>query len=161
MTTARFSISITLLSLAAWTRAPVNSAPPVAAPEPASRASAPAPVAPSDALPTRLSDAEFRKLQADISEPGGYFQIRDNFTSNEMEVGALFAKTYARVADQLFNPHGFTFTADEQETLKYVYNAFYTFGPSIATRGFTNGRGGASRAAFVVRGEPSDPQIAA
>src|ERR1044071_8312781 len=27
------------------------------------------------ALPTRLSDAEFWKLENDISEPGGYFQI--------------------------------------------------------------------------------------
>lgn len=41
-------------------------------------------------LPQRLSDAEFWKLQSDISEPGGYFRIEDNYTSNEMEVGALF-----------------------------------------------------------------------
>jgi hypothetical protein len=40
-------------------------------------------------LPARLSDAEFWKLQADISEPGGYFQIQDNYTSNEIEVGQL------------------------------------------------------------------------
>ena len=48
------------------------------------------PGAPSDALPTRLSDAEFWKLETDISEPGGYFRIEDNYTSNEREVGALF-----------------------------------------------------------------------
>jgi hypothetical protein len=29
-------------------------------------------------------------LQSDISEPGGYFRIEDNYTSNEMEVGELF-----------------------------------------------------------------------
>ena len=41
------------------------------------------------ALPTRLSDAEFWKLVSDISEPGGYFRITDNFTSNEREVGRV------------------------------------------------------------------------
>jgi hypothetical protein len=41
------------------------------------------------ALPARLSDAEFWTLVADISEPGGYFRITDNFTSNEREVGRL------------------------------------------------------------------------
>ena len=48
------------------------------------------PPAPANALPTRLNDKEFWALETDISEPGGYFQIRDNFTSNEMEVGQLF-----------------------------------------------------------------------
>jgi len=42
-------------------------------------------------LPARLSDADFWKLTADISEPGGYFQIVDNFTSNEGEVGRIMA----------------------------------------------------------------------
>ncbi len=42
------------------------------------------------ALPTSLSDSAFWKLVTDISEPGGYFRITDNFTSNEMEVGELF-----------------------------------------------------------------------
>ena len=41
-------------------------------------------------LPSRLSDAEFWKLVSDISEPGGYFRITDNYTSNEREVGQLF-----------------------------------------------------------------------
>jgi hypothetical protein len=238
MKAVRLLASIALLPFAACTRAPVNSAP--VPPTPTAAPLAASPVARSDALPTRLSDAEFWKLQTDISEPGGYFQIRDNFTSNEMEVGALFtmlregniagdvymgvgpeqnftyiaairprmafivdirrqavvqhlmfkaffelakdradfislmfakprppgldtatsiqglwdgyrnvasdsalaAKNYARVADLLFKTHGFTFTPDEQETLKYVFHAFYTYGPSIATRGFANGRGG-------------------
>ena len=42
------------------------------------------------ALPERLGDAEYWKLLSDISEPGGYFRIEDNYTSNEMEVGQLF-----------------------------------------------------------------------
>ena len=42
------------------------------------------------ALPPRLSDAEFWALEQDISEPGGYFQITDNYTSNEAEVGEVF-----------------------------------------------------------------------
>ena len=46
-------------------------------------------VAPARSLPSRLSDSSFWKLVTDISEPGGYFRITDNFTSNEMEVGEL------------------------------------------------------------------------
>jgi len=42
------------------------------------------------ALPDRLSDADFWALESDISEPGGYFRITDNFTSNEREVGQIF-----------------------------------------------------------------------
>jgi hypothetical protein len=34
-------------------------------------------------LPARLSDTEFWKLVSDVSEPGGYFRITDNYTSNE------------------------------------------------------------------------------
>jgi hypothetical protein len=41
-------------------------------------------------LPERLSDAEFWSLVSDISEPGGFFQISDNYTSNEMEIGRIF-----------------------------------------------------------------------
>ena len=52
-------------------------------------ASTPAPAALST-LPAKLSDADYWKLVTDMSEPGGYFRIVDNFTSNEMEVGQLF-----------------------------------------------------------------------
>jgi hypothetical protein len=54
----------------------------------ASRAAAQA--AKSAGLPARLSDAEFWKLATEISEPGGYFRITDNYTSNEREVGTMF-----------------------------------------------------------------------
>jgi len=47
-------------------------------------------------LPAKLSDADFWKLTNDISEPGGYFQIVDNFTSNEGEIGRLFTAIGAR-----------------------------------------------------------------
>jgi hypothetical protein len=47
-------------------------------------------IAPVNALPERLGDAEYWALETSISEPGGYFQIEDNFTSNEMEVGRLY-----------------------------------------------------------------------
>jgi hypothetical protein len=40
-------------------------------------------------LPSRLSDGEFWKLVSDISEPGGFFRITDNYTSNEREVGQV------------------------------------------------------------------------
>jgi hypothetical protein len=42
-------------------------------------------------LPDRLSDVEFWTLVSDISEPGGFFQITDNYTSNERELGQLFS----------------------------------------------------------------------
>ena len=44
---------------------------------------------PAAALPTRLSDAVYWQLVTDISEPGGYFRIADNYTSNEGEVGQV------------------------------------------------------------------------
>ena len=44
----------------------------------------------ASSLPAKLSDADFWKLVTDISEPGGYFRIADNFTSNENEIGRMF-----------------------------------------------------------------------
>lgn len=41
-------------------------------------------------LPDRLADADFWALVSTISEPGGYFRIQDNFTSNEGEIGQLY-----------------------------------------------------------------------
>ena len=41
-------------------------------------------------LPAKLTSEEFWKLTSDISEPGGYFRITDNYTSNENEIGQLF-----------------------------------------------------------------------
>ncbi len=41
-------------------------------------------------LPAKLSPQEFWKLIVDISEPGGYFRITDNYTSNENEIGRIF-----------------------------------------------------------------------
>jgi len=205
---------------------------PVATTQPA------APGVPS--LPDRLSDKDYWKLEQDISEPGGYFRIEDNYTSNEMEIGQLFAllresriagdvymgvgpeqnftyiaairpkmafivdirrqaimqhlmfkamfemandradfisvlfakprpagldtstsiqkiwdtyrtvasdsalrtKNYVKVVDRLTKTHGFTFTPDESEKLKAVFDAFYYYGPSIATRGLAGGRAG-------------------
>ena len=46
-------------------------------------------------LPERLSDADFWSLASSISEPGGYFRIVDNFTSNENEIGRLFPRIAA------------------------------------------------------------------
>jgi hypothetical protein len=45
---------------------------------------------PDAALPDRLSDVEFWRLVTDFSEPGGFFRITDNFTSNEPEIGRIF-----------------------------------------------------------------------
>ena len=41
-------------------------------------------------LPERLDDRAFWQLASNVSEPGGYFRIEDNFTSNETEVGQIF-----------------------------------------------------------------------
>lgn len=46
---------------------------------------------PASSLPARLSAAEFWRLVTDISEPGGFFRIADNYTSNENEVGQMFS----------------------------------------------------------------------
>ena len=50
-------------------------------------------------LPARLSDAAFWKLATDTSEPGGYFRITDNYTSNEGEV----AQVWTRLRDRGIN----------------------------------------------------------
>lgn len=194
----------------------------------------------AERLPARLSDADYWKLEQDISEPGGYFRIEDNYTSNEGEIGELFTmlraahvhggvylgvgpeqnftymaairpqiafivdirrqavmqhlmfkaifemakdradfisllfakprppgldsassidaiwkayasvatdsnaahRTYRQVVDRLTKTHGFTFTDDESEKLKAVFDAFYYYGPAITTRGSMSGRGG-------------------
>ena len=177
---------------------------------------------PPQRLPERLSDAEFWTLVSDISEPGGYFRITDNFTSNEMEVAqvstllrirrqavmqhlmfkALFElakdradfisltfskpkpasadtikniqdiwnnysavatdsvmarRNYQRVLDQLIKTHQFKLTTEEIESIKWVWDAFTTYGPTINTQaaqgGGRGGRGfggrGANRGTFI------------
>jgi len=47
-------------------------------------------IAATASLPAKLTSEEFWKLSNDISEPGGYFRITDNYTSNENEIGQLF-----------------------------------------------------------------------
>src|SRR6185503_16249297 len=44
------------------------------------------------AMPAKLTPQEFWKLIGDISEPGGYFRITDNYTSNENEIGQIFTQ---------------------------------------------------------------------
>lgn len=211
----------------------------MATPVPPARTEQP-PAPPAPALPNRLNDHDFWELLSGISEPGGYFQITDNYTSNEMEVGQLYAmlreshiaggvylgvgpeqnltyiaairpkmafvvdirrqavvqhlmykamfemandradfisilfdkprpagldstttiqkiwdayrtvrtdsaaasRNYARVLERLTKTHGFALTAEELGQLKSVFDAFYFYGPSIATRGGMSGRGG-------------------
>ena len=72
------AMAIALLAASAWM-----------SPAPIASQVATAPAAKA-ALPDRLSDAEFWQLTTDISEPGGYFRITDNYTSNEREIGYLF-----------------------------------------------------------------------
>ena len=181
-------------------------------------------------LPERLSDAEYWALVDSISEPGGYFRIEDNFTSNEREIGQLFTMirelglrggvymgvgpeqnltfivdirrqavmqhlmfkavfemaadraefisilfskprppaidtstsiqeiwnafwpvksdsamwraNYARMVDLLTRTHGFRFTSDEFDKLKWVFDNFFAYGPVITTRAGGGGGGG-------------------
>jgi hypothetical protein len=73
------------------THSPVTTTTPAAAtPAPTAAITTEQSIAPANALPQRLSDADYWKLMSDISEPGGYFRIEDNYTSNEMEVGLLY-----------------------------------------------------------------------
>jgi hypothetical protein len=193
-------------------------------------------------LPSELTNAEFWRVASDISEPGGFFRIVDNYTSNEREVARIFsvlregqppggvyigvgpeqnftyiaalrpkvafiidirrqavmqhlmfkaifeladdradfisllfskprpaglerntsieatwdafypvatsadlsARTYPRIVDRLKRTRGITLTDDEWAQLESVFNAFYTFGPAIATRGTVGGGGGSS-----------------
>jgi hypothetical protein len=63
-----------------------------AARSPIAAQAAPAAATTTASLPAKLSDAEYWKLNTDLAEPGGYFRIPDNFTSNEMEVGWIFSR---------------------------------------------------------------------
>jgi hypothetical protein len=75
--------------IAGWKRwlvaAALGAVPPVVAPTVAAQQTVSA-----VALPERIEAADFWKLVSDISEPGGYFRITDNYTSNEREIGRLF-----------------------------------------------------------------------
>ena len=235
---AAYAASIVALAGCASTATTTTTTPTAAGPTPTPVS---APVAQrGPALPDRLSDADYWTLLSDISEPGGYFRIEDNYTSNEQEIGMLFTMlrdagitggvymgvgpeqnltyiasirpnmafvvdirrqavmqhlmfkgifemakdradfisllfgktrpatldtstsisamwtayrnvpsdsvrskaTYQRLVDLLTKTHGFTFTPAELGQFKAVYDAFYYYGPSISTRGFSNGRGG-------------------
>ena len=205
-------------------------------------------------LPDRLSDAEFWALVDSISEPGGYFQIQDNFTSNEREIGqiftmlrdrkvsgnvymgvgpeqnltyiasirpkmafivdirrqavmqhlmfkaifemardraefisilfstprppgldssttiqniwdafwpvkkdsALYLANYPRIVDLLTKTHGFQITAPEMEQLKWVFDAFFMYGPVITTRSGSGGGGGSQNSFADLTGYSND-----
>ena len=63
-----------------------------AARTPVTAQQAPAATAAQSTLPAKIADAEYWKTINDLAEPGGYFRIPDNFTSNEIEVGWLFSR---------------------------------------------------------------------
>src|SRR5258708_29143145 len=67
------------------------------------------------ALSDRLSDADFWNLASSLSEPGGYFRIVDNFTSNEMEIGRLFPRVAA-----LGSPGGVYLGVGPEQNLTYI-----------------------------------------
>jgi hypothetical protein len=77
----RLALLLLLSAPVAAVRAPISAQATAAAQQPAAR---------TQSLPDKLSDADYWKLVGDISEPGGYFRIEDNYTSNEAEVGQLF-----------------------------------------------------------------------
>jgi hypothetical protein len=67
------------------------------------------------ALPGKLSDADFWSLASSLSEPGGYFRIVDNFTSNENEIGRLFPRVAA-----LGSPGGVYLGVGPEQNLTYI-----------------------------------------
>jgi hypothetical protein len=67
------------------------------------------------ALPGRLSDSDFWNLASSLSEPGGYFRIVDNFTSNENEIGRLFPRVAA-----LGSPGGVYLGVGPEQNLTYI-----------------------------------------
>src|SRR5688572_20850766 len=79
---------VALFSAACSRSAVTTTTAPTAAPAPT--ASAAPTLSAAGMLPQRLSSVDYWKLLSDISEPGGYFRIEDNYTSNEMEVGQLY-----------------------------------------------------------------------
>ena len=96
-TASRFALAAVLAGCAAPSVSHAPAASPAQAPASAPASVAPASVAPAKPdLPARLSDADFWRLETDASEPGGYFRIEDNYTSNEMEIGQLYSMLRAR-----------------------------------------------------------------
>jgi hypothetical protein len=96
---SRRRVSLIVVAVVVACSKPVASPSPTAAPTPVPAAVVPAaastPVATASIeamgqLPMRLADADYWKLEQEISEPGGYFRIEDNYTSNEGEIGELY-----------------------------------------------------------------------
>ena len=55
---------------------------------------------------------------------------------------AMHARDYQRILDNLTKTHGFTFTDEEVGYIKYVYDTFFTTGPTITSGGRRGGGGG-------------------
>ncbi len=62
---------------------------------------------------------------------------------------AAAARNYARIVEHLTRAHGFTFTSEESAQLKWVFDAFYGYGPVISTRGAPGGFGGGNGTTFA------------
>src|SRR6185436_16934725 len=90
----RVSGGLMLFRMKTVFRAPLAAATLVAgllwSPQPFAAAPGPRTAVASAPLPAKLTSEEFWKLTNDISEPGGYFRITDNYTSNENEIGQIF-----------------------------------------------------------------------
>lgn len=71
---------------------------------------------------------------------------------------ALSNANYVRVVERLTKTHGFTFTAAESGKLKWVFDAFQTYGPAITTQSGSSsgGRGGGGRTFSDLTGYSTD-----
>jgi hypothetical protein len=72
-----------------------------------------------------------------------------NAFTNVATDSAMGERTYARIVENLTRTHGFTFTPDESGQLRWVFDAFYMYGPMISTRGAAGGRGGGNGGTFA------------
>ncbi len=62
---------------------------------------------------------------------------------------AAASRNYARIVEHLTRTHGFTITSEESAQLKWVFDAFYGYGPAISTRGAPGGFGGGNGTTFA------------
>src|SRR5438477_416213 len=90
-------------------------------------------------LPVRLGDQEFEGLGARATSTdifGAFWTVQTD--------PAIFNENLQAIDNLLVKKHGFALSSDDLEGIKYVYNAFFQYGPRIqysSTNSFGGGSG--------------------